>query len=248
MLECTLVLQRALSHVLGCSEEIVNDWTTVVDREPYKGFRQRDAPCEATAPFAASPRLAARFPNLCDLLASARCTRVHLKEGPTLLFSWRGPNSELSAWLASEKCTPNDCLVCHDHRFLLSEFGSILERYNEPEESWLLNHGGAWTANSARFDASFINDSDFLFEEIGGIPVDTHEFYPVAREANGNCVLCSRVSGRIIVFAPYGQYGEMEPLDGCPGDTLYTFEQAPDFALWVESIAGQWMQAIAARE
>lgn len=223
----------------------MRDWQAVLAIHPWGvGANQRNALCEVQPNFTGTPQFTAVFPNLHRLLSSARRTRVHLKDGPFILFAWGEVGSDLCAWLSPEGRIGSDVSVCNDHRILFDSFGGIEERYNEPEDNWLLNHNEAWLAFIAKFDASFIHDYDRLFDKVGGIPIDTSEFYQVACEANGNCVFCSRTSGKIIAFAPHGSYEGLVPLEGCPGDTLYTFEQASDFKSWVECIAVQWIARV----
>jgi hypothetical protein len=128
-----------------------------------------------------------------------------------------------------------------DHQILLECFGGILERFNEPEHNWLLNHNQALTAAEVDQDASFLADYAWAFEECGGIPFDVTEYYPAAWEANGNCVLCLRKSGELLFFAPDHCNKNLVPYAHCPMYSLHVHRRAATLRIWIEQIADQWL-------
>lgn len=129
-----------------------------------------------------------------------------------------------------------------EHRELLASFGGVVERFNEPEGSWLLNHNAVLTEREGSHDASFIRPYSWAFEKAGlTIPIDTSEYYSIAREANGNTTLCHRSSGEVLMFAPDHCFRHLERLEGCPEYTLYRINGARIFRDWVNTIARQWL-------
>ena len=132
--------------------------------------------------------------------------------------------------------------VCRSHRLLLAEFGGVIERFNEPEDTRLLNHNSVLTNHDASFDASFMNDYSSAFN--GNIPIDTSAYYTIARETNGNTTICHRVDCSVLLFAPDHAFNDVTPFNDCPEFTLYNIHDASTFTEWVELIAGQWLRDI----
>ena len=182
-----------------------------------------------------------RFPVLADLLHRARVTRVTIDSTEYDLLGWDSDDGFAIGWLcpATFDSAPNDIL--EDHCLLLSVFGGVVERFNEPEDTWLLNHNDVLTLREASHDASFIANYQWAFEDAGiELPIALTDYYAIAREANGNTTLCHRKTGEVILFASDHAYDHITPLKGCPEYTLYTIDDAPTFADWVEDIARQW--------
>jgi hypothetical protein len=191
-----------------------------------------------------NPSLAfsAIFPTLSRLLAAAYTSAVSIDDEAFVLFSWVAGDRLLS-WLARPPVTAGGD-VYSAHRTLLAEFGGIAERGGEFEKQWLLNTSESLTLREAAHDASFLRDYAGAFEGVpGGIPIDVGAYYSISREANGNTTLCHRVAGDVLLFAPDHSFAHVVPLAGCPDYTLYRINSAPGFVAWVETVAGQWMEA-----
>jgi hypothetical protein len=182
------------------------------------------------------------FPRLGRLLGTASTSRVVVDGRPFTLFSWEIAD-RLLAWLAPLPGAAAEG-VYPGHLTLLAEFGGITERAGEFEGQWLLNTTESLTQREATHDASFIRDYAWAFDEVGGIPIDLTAFYSVSREANGNCTLCHRVTGEVLLFAPDHAFNHVTPLEGCPEYTLYRLQGAPRFEAWVEEVAGQWIDEV----
>jgi hypothetical protein len=219
----------------------VDDWRIVTDAEPWLIGDADAATARPTdRPFLPTRQFSAAFPQLAALLGHARQTKVGLPSGQHLLFAWGEPDSGVRAWLCpfAPEAVPTN--AAPDHRVLLGCFGGIAERFNEPEGNWLLNHNLALTAGEVTRDASFMTAYSWAVEQGNGIPIDLAEWYPVAWEANGNCVLCSRVTGKLLFFAPDHADGNLVPFGHCPMYTLHTHRGAGSLRAWVEAIAAQW--------
>ena len=48
----------------------------------------------------------------------------------------------------------------------------------------------------------------------------------------------------VLLWAPDHAYEHIRPLEGCPEYTLYRIDRVPDFRYWVETVAGQWADAV----
>ncbi|MDB5311139.1 MAG: hypothetical protein JWO38_5341 [Gemmataceae bacterium] len=184
------------------------------------------------------------FPQLTGLLCRARLLEVRLDEQPYFLFSWGQPPDQVRAWLSPPPSAEPPASAAPEHGVLLGSFGGIVERYNEPAGNCLLNHNEALTAGEVVKDASFMVAYGWAFEECGGIPIETASYYPAAWEANGNCVLCERATGRLLFFAPDHADKNLIPFESCPMYTLHVHRQVTTFREWVEHIAGQWLKSL----
>ncbi|CAA6680117.1 MULTISPECIES: hypothetical protein [unclassified Lentimonas] len=227
-------------------ENTKNDWDAFIEDVPW--FLQSDQVVTINNPtkhLPPSTEFKKTFPTLSNLLSLSRRTEITIDSAKFDLFAWNSNDGLRMGWLCpqAEKNT-NEGLHKY-HSLLLSIFGGTIERFNEPQDSWLLNHEGVLTAEEASDDASFIEDSLWAFEndEIP-LPVVLSEFYTVAREANGNVTLCHRDSGDILLFAQDHCYDHVTPLGGCPEYTFYTINDTPTFIDWVEAIARQWQSHI----
>jgi hypothetical protein len=136
---------------------------------------------------------------------------------------------------------PND--IHGNHMELLNSFGGIIERFNEPDNTWLLNHNDALTGREALHDVGFINDYAWAFSDAGvDLPIRLIDYYSLAREANGNTTLCHRKTGHILLFAPDHAFNFVVPFDGCPEYTLYRINGVVTLGDWVDTIARQWLR------
>ena len=188
--------------------------------------------------------LARTFPRLADLLGSANTSAVSVGVRHYVLFSWEGEDG-ISAWLSPRPSPSPRGDVLPAHRDLLTVFGGITERSNEPETTWLLNTNESLTIEEASNDATFVRAYDWAFVEIpGGIPIDLTAYYSISREANGNNTFCHRLGGDVLLFAPDHSFDDVEPLEGCPPYTLYRRRGGGTFVDWVETVARQWAAAI----
>lgn len=150
----------------------------------------------------------------------------------------------MSSWLSPPPCHEPSPALCQQHRTLLSEFGGIAARANEPKATWLLNTNGSLTQEEGLHDASFMSGYSAFDAIPGGIPIAVAEYYCISREANGNTTICHRDSGEVLLFAADHSFSDVVPLEGCPPDTLYRRKGAANFLCWVETIATQWVRAL----
>ncbi len=221
----------------------MSDWAAFIESVPW--FLNRDAAVEFSPPRtrdALSPSVASLFPQLERLLSESQITDVVVNGLRYELLAWDSPNGDRLGWLClpPSKGVPRNLHV--DHKKLLESFGGIVERFNEPEDTWLLNMNDALTEREAAHDGRFIRDYEWAFDDAGLVlPIDPTEYYSIAREANGNATLCHRISGQVLMFAPDHSFDHLTELEGCPEYTLYTVNGAPKFGDWVNAVALQWL-------
>lgn len=185
------------------------------------------------------------FPKLGQLLESARVTAVRIDDRSRFLIGWNAKGGGSTGWLSPATTPTPKVDLFTGHQILLRALGGILERWNEPEDTWLVNLNEALTEDGS-VSAVFINDYAELFTMDGAsIPIDPGQWYAIAREANGNSTICHITSGRVLLFAPDHAFTHITPYPGCPEYTLYTINDAPDFVRWVETVASQWSRHVA---
>jgi hypothetical protein len=221
----------------------MSDWTAFTEAVPW--FLDRDAAVEvATGRKTRTlwPLAATLFPTLAKLLALGSVTDVSVNGTQYELVAWDSTHGDRFGWLCLRPSANALQNLHEDHRKLLASFGGIVERFNEPEDTWLLNLNDALTEREASHDASFIEDYKWAFDDAGvTLPIEPFEYYSIAREANGNDTLCHRVSGQVLMFAPDHCFDHLTELEGCPEYTLYRIKGAATFRDWVNAVAAQWL-------
>lgn len=225
----------------------MDDWRTFNESVPW--FVKDTSNVRIVAAhdgFRVSSPVADTFPTLAELCRRASVTSVSVDGVTYLLLTWTGRNGCRMGWLCLPPATEPPQQLFADHRALLHAFGGIVERFNEPEDTWLLNHNEVLTAGESSHDATFINHYAWAFHDVGiAIPINLTDYYSIAGEANGNTTLCNRLSGQVILFAPDHSFNFVTPLAGCPEYTLYQLDGISDFRDWVEHVSLQWLAKIA---
>jgi hypothetical protein len=186
------------------------------------------------------------FPNLDLLLRSASVTEVSVETGRRRtrsrsryeLHGWARSDGKRFGWLCMPRSEVLSAPLYEDHRTLLRSFGGIVERFNQPDDTWLLNLNDALTERAA----ASVDPDAYAAVFDGPLPIDVEPYYPIAIEANGNTTLCHRESGEILLFAPDHSCDHITVLSGCPDYTFYTVDGARVFREWVETIAQQWLR------
>ena len=182
----------------------MSDWVAFTESVPW--FLDRDTAVVVSPPrnrHALAPLAATLFPHLGKLLAKASVTDVSVNGARYELLAWDSTDEDRFGWLCMPPLENAPRNLHEDHRKLLASFGGIVERFNEPDDTWLLNLNDALTEREASHDGSFIQDYRYAFDDAGcTLPIEPTEYYSIAREANGNETLCHRVSGQLLMFAP----------------------------------------------
>ena len=225
----------------------MSDWQVFIDSVPW--FLQADADVRVShdnSGLSLPTSVADVYPSLSRLLAQAAITNVSVDDVAYQLFAWDSTDRNRIGWLCFPESQQVPTGLHEDHAELLQSFGGIVERFNEPEDTWLLNHDDALTCSEASHDASFLEDYMWAFEDAGlTLPIVPTDYYSIAREANGNTTLCHRLSGQVVLFAPDHSFDFVMPLDGCPDYTLYKIDGIVTIRDWVNAVADQWLAHIA---
>jgi hypothetical protein len=226
----------------------MNDWNAFTQSVPWFANGASGAEVsESRNAYGLSSKNEKLFPKLAELLERATVTDVSLKNGRYHLLAWGSSDQRRMGWLCllPSQETPNN--LYSDHKLLLKDFGGIVERFDEPEHTWLLNLNEALTQKEASYDGSCVEAYQWAFDDAGlELPIQPKDYYSIAREANGNMTLCHRVNGHVLMFAPDHSFEHLTPLKGCPEYTLYEIEGAATFRDWVNAVARQWLAHLAA--
>lgn len=186
------------------------------------------------------------LPVLNRLLGRARVTPVSLGGAVRELLAWDLADGTTAGWLCLPPAPDHASAAHPQQRDLWHVLGGIVDRWNEPEDSWLLNHYDALTPELAADDpGESIAAYRWIWDQDGlGVPVEPREYGVLAVEANGNLTLCHRVTGEVLLFAPDHHFDYVEVLAGCPEYSLYRIPTAPDLRTWLETVAAQWLSAL----
>ncbi|MEM7164433.1 MAG: hypothetical protein AAF581_03160 [Planctomycetota bacterium] len=221
----------------------MSDWLAFIESVPW--FVDPGADVQIS-----EPRQGQRLPSdldstfapLSSLLAKARVTPVCVAGACYQLYSWQSRDGCRTGWLCLPPVKNPPDQLQRLHVDLLRSFGGIIERFNEPEDTWLLNTNESLTVREASQDARFLADYSWAFDEAGlELPIDPTEYYSISREANGNTTLCHCETGNIILFAPDHSFDFVVPLAGCPEYTLYQLDGITTLRDWVCTVAEQWL-------
>jgi len=187
-----------------------------------------------------------KFPLLSKLLIRADKTSVTIDDSQYELFAWDDIENYRIGWVCPIPPKERINEIYEDHNLLFTGFGGIIEQFNEPENTWLLNMNDSLTLRESIHDGSFIEDYRWSFDDAGvEIPIVLNDYYLIAREANGNATLCHRKSGNIVFWAPDHSFDHISVFKNCPEYTLYSINGVTQFSEWVENIARQWLNSIA---
>jgi hypothetical protein len=184
------------------------------------------------------------LPQLSRLLAAARVTPVKIGERQHDLLAWDSPDDCVAGWLCLPPVESPVGLPVHQQVWRV--LGGIVESWNAPDDTWLLNQNAVLTPSLAASDpAAVLEHSRWAWEQDGlEMPIDPSEYGVLAEEANGNHTLFHRVSSEVLLFAPDHDFDHIEPLPGCPDFTLYRIPEAPTVAAWLECVAEQWSRTM----
>lgn len=224
----------------------MSDWAAFSEAVPW--FVDPDADVEIVprpSPITLLPLAATLFPRLAELFAMAHVTDVSIDGVQYELVAWDSADGDRMGWLCLPPSVESPQGLHEDHKKLLASFGGIVERFNEPSDTWLLNLNDALTEREAAHDASFIRDYARAFENAGlTLPIDPADYYSIAREANGNTTICHRINGQVLMFATDHCFDHLSKLEGCPEYTLYRIKGGPTFRNWVNAVAVQWLSHV----
>ncbi len=221
----------------------MHDWDNFIETIPWfvdaGAIVRVSKPCDGLH---LPSSVAAIFPSLAHLLAQSRVTPVSVNDVAYQLLAWDTADGQRMGWLCLMPDVDFPKHIHADHSELLHSFGGVIERFNEPSDTWLLNHNDVLTGREASHDASVVNDYAWAFADAEvDLPIRPNEYYSLAREANGNTTFCHRTTGQVLLFAPDHAFDFVIPYDGCPEYTLYRINGIATLRDWVDTIAQQWL-------
>lgn len=220
----------------------MSDWSQFVDCVPW--FVKPDE--EAVA--ADDPQPWTRgalegLPELSALLASADVTPVSVASRPYELFAWGAPGDR-RGWLCHPPPYPAPADVPETLRLFWTACGGIVEYFGGPD-TWWMNQDEVLTGSAA--DLSFsgtLAHCDWVpARELEDLVDAMRPYVTVAIEANGNLTAAHRSTGHLVLLADDHAFDGITPLPGSPEYLLYSFDELPDLAAWIESCARAWLLA-----
>ena len=135
----------------------MNDWEHFIESTPW--FADAGAKVHVSEPWEGlelPSSVASVFPTLAHLLAQSQVTPVAVDDVAYQLVAWDTSDEQRMGGLClmPKADIPND--IHANHTELLNSFGGIIERFNEPDDTWLLNHNDALTGREELHDAGFV--------------------------------------------------------------------------------------------
>jgi hypothetical protein len=182
------------------------------------------------------------LPGTSRLLSTATATLVRIDGVDHELLAW-GPATDRRGWLCRLPEPYNDARIPEALRAVWNATGGIVEYFGDVSGSWWwLNCTDVLTREAAGWPVEqMLGDYEWIWTDEGlRMPIAAADYVPVAREANGNLALAHRRTGQVLWFAPDHSTSGVTVLPGCPEYSLYTFDDAPDLASWIETSAAQW--------
>jgi hypothetical protein len=202
----------------------------------------------ADAAFQPSAAFVERFPVLTHLLSQARVTEFDLGDRRYHLYGWTDATGGSLGWLCLPPVTTFHKDWLHaDHKLLLTGFGGIAERWNEPEDgTWLANHRDVLTEDSCEIGINHWDNYYRLSCDLDGMPavIDPTDYASFAYEGNGDLTAYHLRTGRVVMFTHDHAFDHIDVLEGCPAYTFYTIRDCPDLHAWVETVAQQWLEHV----
>ena len=210
----------------------VSDWNRFLECVPW--FVKPGQNVDVGSPGSWARGSLPDLPRLSALLASARVTPVSVAGRSYELLS-----RDSSGWLCE---LPQDSDVPPALRGIRSVFDGTVEQFGGPSTLWT-DQDEVLTASAAGMSpADVIAHYEWAWANEGlTVPVEEMRSYvTVAIEGNGNLTAAHRETGRLVLFAPDHELSDVTPLQGCPEYSLYTFDELPDLASWIEACAVAW--------
>ncbi len=186
-------------------------------------------------------------PHLARLLNAAKVTPVSIEGASYETLGWERRDGGRTGWFCPSPSRPaRPTSPYWAHAELLASLGGVLERWQEPT-TWLVGTTETLLSPGPRHSADFLYDYAWMWDEDGlEMPIDPGQWYSFSEDANGNATLCHRLDGDVLRWAPQDDFYTTRLLEDCPEGTLHRIDGTPDFRLWVEQLALQWLTVVQA--
>jgi hypothetical protein len=191
--------------------------------------------------FRASDQFRERFPQLTSLLSNARVTLVSKGDRQYQLYGWTTHEDRSAGWLCPLPSTAAamPAFLHPDHQLVLRSFGGIVESWNIPDESWLLNLNSALCKETTQVGIG--GWEDYYLQECAseGVQplINPADYVSFAFEANGNMTAYHRQSAALVLFAHDHAFDYVIPVEGAPELTFYRIRDCPTLHAWIETVA-----------
>ncbi|MEV7973488.1 hypothetical protein [Cellulomonas sp. NPDC089187] len=182
----------------------------------------------------------AGLPAFSALLARSRVTELRVAGRPMELLAWDLPEGPRFTFGPAPWTTdrPRHPLL----RSLAEAWGGSIYLSTPQQEQrtwWNPNLDQLLTPECLDHDiAGMLDAYAWIWTNEGlSLPIDVSEWDTVAVEANGNTTLAHHRTGQLLLFAPDTDDDGLTVLPGCPENSLYTIDDAPDLISWIEGAA-----------
>jgi hypothetical protein len=216
----------------------VSDWDWFLEHRPW--FVRPGQSVVVGSASAWTRGVVPGLPRLSALLASARVTPVSVAGHAHELLTW-----DSQGWLCE---LPPDAGAESPGvlRDVWRVFGGIVELVGGPSTWWLNQTEVLTVSATAESLAETLTHYEWIWETNDLVaPIEEmRDYVTVAIEGNGNLTVAHRQTGRLVLFGPDHDFEGVTPLPGCPESSLYSFDELPDLASWIEACAGTWQARV----
>jgi hypothetical protein len=200
---------------------------------------------------ALSAEFISTFPTLAALLKTASVLDFTINNNQRFRqYSWALASQQTCGWLCQlEHVIPQDKALIAEHILLVKNMGGIIKTMGNVGETLLSAKN-----NLFGLQASFngLDDEDNYLEACEAddlTPIDLTQIITFAMDANGDCTFYDNNSKKVFLYAHDG-YSDFDItlLDSQPEYSIYRYDQIHTFVDYVETLAKQMQQNIAAQQ
>ncbi|XDD52992.1 hypothetical protein AB3N62_10910 [Leptospira sp. WS4.C2] len=186
------------------------------------------------------------FPNLTNLITSARILNLTNRNENYRLYSWTNYNDKSFGWLTKiEFLNCRNHLFIEEHDLILKTIGGIIETYNDPEPSLSNNQNFLFLESECKVGIK--NWEEYYKESIidqNITEIEYNNLIAFTEEANGNLTLYDIKKKNILLFAPDHCFENVTKIFNQPDYTFYKFNSINSFIDYVETLALEWIYKI----
>jgi hypothetical protein len=190
------------------------------------------------------------FPLLHQLVTTAKVIDLKLNDDTYKFLHWKVSEKGSCAWLCKfEAPDVKDIQLLPEHELLLQNIGGIKEYYMDPEETLINNQNFLFLKSECETALGYANiyyEQVLKAENMKAMPIDNLVTFVI--EANGSPTVYDLNSKQVYFFSHDCGIEYMIPMEGQPNYTFYHIRGVNNFGEYVETLAKQWIDYIAAGE